>query len=318
MVLTPNDYAPVFIPTLCRYEHFKRCVESLARCTGAVHTKLIIGLDYPLKESHWDGYRKISAYIENITGFKEVEVLRREVNYGAVKNGREARKYIYKTYDRYIISEDDNEFSPNFLEYINKGLILFQNDPKYVAVCGYWYNFDSGVKDANAFWATGYSAWGFGLWRSKPFPHERYSANEYMGSVLGSWSKSLKLFMKAPKELNSLITMFTRNLIWGDVLICADCIIEGKGSIFPTISKVRNWGDDGSGLHCIHDEGLSNQVIDENSHFDFDEVALKSSLVYFSPHKLSFYIKILILLRYICLRVIRVDILSWHYKDRKA
>ena len=31
-------YAPVVIPTLCRYEHFKACLESLSLCTGAENT----------------------------------------------------------------------------------------------------------------------------------------------------------------------------------------------------------------------------------------------------------------------------------------
>ena len=141
MILTEQDYAPVFIPTLCRYEHFKRCVDSLSRCIGAKHTILIIGLDYPLKEIHWDGYHKIKEYIPSISVFKEVIVLERTENYGSKKNGDEAFKYIYERYDRMILTEDDNEFSPNFLEYINKGLVQYKNNPNVFAICGYMYPF---------------------------------------------------------------------------------------------------------------------------------------------------------------------------------
>lgn len=42
-----THYAPVIIPTLNRYVHLKRCVDSLAKCTHAPDTELIIGLDYP-------------------------------------------------------------------------------------------------------------------------------------------------------------------------------------------------------------------------------------------------------------------------------
>ena len=51
-----NKYAPVMIPTLCRYEHLKRCIESLQMNSWAKYTDLYIGLDYPAKESHIDGY----------------------------------------------------------------------------------------------------------------------------------------------------------------------------------------------------------------------------------------------------------------------
>ncbi len=63
-----SDWAPVFIPTLCRFEHFKRCVESLAVCTHANETELFIALDYPCKESHWDGYRRIEAHLGGVKG----------------------------------------------------------------------------------------------------------------------------------------------------------------------------------------------------------------------------------------------------------
>ena len=36
--MTNNElhiYAPVVIPTLCRYEHLKRCIDTLSECTGA-------------------------------------------------------------------------------------------------------------------------------------------------------------------------------------------------------------------------------------------------------------------------------------------
>ena len=33
-----TKYAPIVIPTLNRYEHFKRCLESIERCTGAEYT----------------------------------------------------------------------------------------------------------------------------------------------------------------------------------------------------------------------------------------------------------------------------------------
>lgn len=53
-----EDYTPIMIPTLCRYEHFRRCLESLQRRTHANETDVYVGLDYPAKESHWDGYKK--------------------------------------------------------------------------------------------------------------------------------------------------------------------------------------------------------------------------------------------------------------------
>lgn len=141
-------YAPVAIPTLCRFEHFKACIESLSRCTWAEHTEVFVGLDYPAKESHWEGYRKINDYLDHAgdMGFKKLHVIKRDPNYGLdyvkrdpnqIGNTAALVKEIAQSFSCYIYSEDDNVFSPNFLEYIDKGLEKFKDDDKVVAVVGY-------------------------------------------------------------------------------------------------------------------------------------------------------------------------------------
>lgn len=315
MQVDQNEYAPVFIPTLCRYEHFKRCVDSLSRCTGAEYTTLIIGLDYPLNESHWEGYRKIKDYILSIQGFKKVIVLERPENYGALKNGEEAFKYIYKQYDKLILSEDDNEFSPNFLEYINKGLIIYKEDPRVIAICGYMSPHDHAIRKGRTFLCTGYSAWGTGLWREKHLNIRKIFNIGGMGEILFSWKKSLYLFMISPKDLNSLLTMYTKKLIWGDVLIVSNNILNAQGSIMPSLSKVRNWGNDGSGLHSKIDKNLSTQEIDENENFDYNEDSDSLHLINYTPHRLNLWIKCLILIRYLLYRFTHKDLLAYHYKN---
>jgi len=94
-----NNYAPVLIPTLNRYKHLERCVESLAACTGANTTELYIALDYPLKDSHWEGYIKVCAYIENIQGFRNVTLIKRNTNFGAAKNLFDAMDELFEKFD---------------------------------------------------------------------------------------------------------------------------------------------------------------------------------------------------------------------------
>ena len=81
-------YAPVIIPTLCRYKHFKECLESLSKCKWAEETEIFVGLDYPAKESHRSGYEKIKRYLKEVGDmtFKKIHVFEREVNYGGGKN----------------------------------------------------------------------------------------------------------------------------------------------------------------------------------------------------------------------------------------
>ncbi|MEI6052507.1 MAG: hypothetical protein WCQ44_07390, partial [Opitutaceae bacterium] len=115
----------------------KKCIESLAACTHADKTDIFIFLDYPLKDNHWEGFEIIKNFLPHIKGFKTLNIIERTKNYGAVDNYYKSLEYVFEQYDRLIFTEDDNEFSPNFLDYINKGLDKFENNPSIYSICGY-------------------------------------------------------------------------------------------------------------------------------------------------------------------------------------
>ena len=270
------NYAPVLIPTLNRHVHFKRCVESLSACTHADKTDLFIFLDYPLKDTHWEGYELIKAYLPSIKGFKTVNVIEREKNYGAVDNFFKSLEYVFERHDRLIFSEDDNEFSPNFLEYINKGLDIFEYDPNVVAICGY--NYPIVIPNdyiQNYYYYKAFSAWGFGAWKDKSL---KFNCNHYEIPRLiknkNYIKESIRYYQFANLEyvLRSIIQ--EKNL-FGDGAITVNMIKNNKYGVFPTISKVINYGHDGSGVNCgtSIDDVFLKQKIDRDNKFIYSERA---------------------------------------------
>lgn len=269
-------YAPIIIPTLCRYEHLKRCVESLARCTGADKTELYIGLDAPVKESHKKGHQKINEYVDTISGFKAVHIFRREVNYGPVKNGLDLRKQVELRFDRYISTEDDNEFSPNFLEYMNKGLERYKDNPKVLVICGYsypfkhWKNIDG--YEYNAYPIHAYCAWGTGAWVKKRIPS--FVCSESAHNLIHSWRLVYKMFRKR-HHITIHRLLFRNKNAYGDLMLRAYCVLNDVYCIFPTLSKVRNYGFDGSGLNCTVNTLYAEQEIDGQTNFEFDDFDIR-------------------------------------------
>lgn len=240
-------YYPVIIPTLNRYEHFKRCVESLSRNTHAEKTELIIGLDYPPSEKYREGYGEICEYVNHISGFKKVTVLKRETNYGAVKNARDLNDYAFKDYDAVIYTEDDNEFSPCFLDFMDKVLNTYKNDIVYSSASGYVHSEYENLSKSKLILTSETNAWGFGKWRDKE--KEVLSLSDFR-KMLYSCKFSWKCFKAFPASFNMLISMVSQNKIWGDVMRSNTNALLGHYQIRPNVSLVRNWGYDGSGLHC--------------------------------------------------------------------
>lgn len=268
-----DNFAPVLIPTLNRYEHFTRCIESLSACTHADHTDLFIALDYPLKKEHWDGYQKINHFITEISGFKSINVLRRSENFGAMKNYLESKKELFKAYDRLIFTEDDNVFSPNFLDYMSKGLKEFEGNQNVYAICGYNYPIEIPAKySLNYYYVKTFSAWGYGIWRNRT-RKEYYTPSELL-TFMKKFKNVLNIYKMAPIKVQSILHSIKHNIpLYGDGVVSLQNIMFDTYCIFPSISKVQNWGHDGSGENCGHliNSVYLTQKIDMNIEFVYDD-----------------------------------------------
>ena len=197
-------YYPVIIPTLNRYEHFKRCVESLACNTHADKTELVIGLDYPPSEKYEEGYKKIKEYIPSIVGFKKVTVFERSENYGAGRNFRELKKYVFDHYDAVILTEDDNEFSPCFLDYMNNALKKYNANKEVTCVTGYNSIRLYHLSKHNVFFAPSGTAWGMGQWRHKQINDDLLEKKRIHEKFIETIKKE-KLFYKISGKLLKII-----------------------------------------------------------------------------------------------------------------
>ncbi len=269
-------YAPVIVPTLCRYEHFKRLVESLQANPLAIKTDLFIVLDYPAKEEHWEGYRLIADYCENITGFNKVVITKRDHNCRGNKS--DVLDYILNHYEGFIFTEDDNVFSPNFLEYIDKGLEKFKHDKSVLAILGYRPFYNIKFKDNNYYFSNvDFHAWGYGMWcdrrltlnkefNRKLFVKALFNPFAFFRVARNGWRKLRIFFM--------LLFAIDEKFVLYDTYISEYMSIKNMRCVNPTISKVRNEGWDNSGLHC-NDRGKEledkhmHQQIDDAEYFDY-------------------------------------------------
>lgn len=264
-------YAPIVIPTLCRYEHLRRCIESLERCKFADETELYIALDYPTKDIHWTGYRQIEKYVKKLRGFKNVIVIKREKNFGPSWNERSACLTALEKYDRVIVTEDDNEFSPNFLVFVNSGLEKYENNRSVYSICGYNYPVCINDYSKDVFFDHNYSAWGFATWKDRYLLTEAmFEKRSYLMNLLRN--HPLKKFLQSGMRCSSIVRLLHKERL-GDYYITLYQHLNNLYSVFPKYTLVKNWGHDGSGANCTaltDDNKFSKQELVNTSQFDFD------------------------------------------------
>ena len=280
-----KNYAPVRIHTLNRYEKFRACFESLEACTGAEKTEVFIGLDYPPSEKYVDGWKKIDVFLkekEKKNSFKKLHVYRRTKNCGIGNPNSNASlldKEIRKTFDRWISSEDDNIFSPNFLEYINKGLEKFKDDSSVYAICGYSHPYGFFYNNNNHFrHQTDMSAWGYGVLKERQLELEQFARKRLFWKLF-----SLRNLLKMKKfGYNRLLLFIDLSLSYKKNITDGMCSfymqITDKYVIVPTISKVRNvgWDLEGNSFKKGMSEREKNranyhnkQLIDQSATFEY-------------------------------------------------
>lgn len=269
-------YAPVLITTLNRSEHLKRCINSLEKCTGADKTVVYVALDFPPSEKYKKGWLESDEFLkekENCHTFKDFIVIRRERNYGigAIESNISAlREEIRPYYDCFIDTEDDNEFSPNFLEYTNTFLELFKNDNRVIKVCAYNFPMEIPKNYYNNFYLSKRGcAWGTGSWFHKQEHLLTYYDLEFLQGLIKDRSKYMILKQRFPRGIELLHSMLKTGHLYGDAIWEIYCAMEDTYFVLPTLSKVRNHGNDGSGVHRnkllknIYDE----QIIDNNNDY---------------------------------------------------
>lgn len=256
-------FAPVVIPTMCRSTHFIRLIESLKRNGWAKYTDIYVGLDFPPAEKYKKGWEEICDYLAGddfSKYFAKFTVFKREENWGSFKNTKDLIHYVWDRYDCWIRTDDDAEFSPNFLEYEDKCLWQYRNDPDVLFVSGYSYPLDWKVTEGATCFKQNFSvsSWGLGFWRSKKNSYAPYIESGQMLKDAGVVVK--KGYYK--RMIDSCFRdYFSSSLSFGSQVpllkMCSDISLrayiacKGKYCIYPVISKVRNHGFDGSGEYCV-------------------------------------------------------------------
>ena len=253
------EYAAVIIPTLNRREHLKRCVDSLLRNKEASETEVYISVDYPPSEKYEEGYQDVKEYVKTITGFKDVYLFYQEKNLGPGFNRFFLMKEAEKTHSTYIFMDDDNEFSPNFLGYMNWALNTFRDDPSIYAVCAVS---DYPLPVSGDYVKThSYTPYGAGYWFEKGKQAQEYLNNRNIEEILHDrkimnhveeTSSNIFCYMvgdllREVPDMRGYNDKVTYIDIWENVY----CIVTGRYNILPVIPKSRNFGNDGSGVHAI-------------------------------------------------------------------
>lgn len=247
--------SPIVIFVYNRPEHTKRVIDSLLTNLESSDSDLIIFADYAKNDSHITKVNEVRSYIKSITGFKSIQIVERDINFGLAKSILSGVTDVLKRFESVIVLEDDIVVSPFFLQYMNLGLKKYKDVENVASIHGYNYPIDTkGLKET--FFIKGADCWGWGTWRRV------WDQFETDGSkLLSELEKNglLKEFnygghFKFSEMLKKQIE--GKNDSWA-VRWYASMFLLNKVTLYPRESLIQNIGLDSTGTHCNDDDFLS-------------------------------------------------------------
>ena len=246
-----KNLAPVIIFAYNRRDHLEQTIETLKKNKYADSTILYVYSDgYRDKPGDKEKIEDVREYLHSInSGFKEINVIERDKNWGLGRNIIDGVTRIINQYGKIIVLEDDILTSVYFLQYMNDALFLYENDESVMEIGGFVPHMSKSFQPENSYFLPWATSWGW-----------------------ATWSRSWKFFDRNPEKIVSSITdeelyriningaeagqwnQVVRNLngsIFTWAIFFSVAIIKNNGLVlYSDKSMCRNIGFDGSGTNC--------------------------------------------------------------------
>jgi len=173
-------------------------------------------------------------------------VIERDRNWGLAKSIIDGVTKVVNQFGSVIVLEDDLVTSPYFLQFMNDGLLVYEQNENVASIHGYVYPID-GLPET--FFLRGADCWGWATWK------DRWALFETDGAKLMAELKSRRLtklfdFNDAYPYTRMLAKQISgKNDSWA-IRWHASAFLKGKFTLYPGRSLAQNIGADGSGTHC--------------------------------------------------------------------
>ncbi len=253
-------YAPIAIFAFNRPGHLSNLFASLMTNPEAEFSEIYLFIDGPRNSDD----KKLTAETKKIgkdfSEFLNLTIFQSEKNLGLSESILGGIDKVLLNHDRVIVLEDDLELSPNFLHFVNRGLDVHISDLNVASIQGF--SMIDLQSSEPSYFLRGADCWGWATWSNRweslvrdPKILLEQLRNKKLTrdfDLKGAYPYTNMLERNCNKEIDS----------WA-IRWHASMFLEGKVSLFPGKSLVKNMGRDGSGTHGGSQEEVQADLTEE-------------------------------------------------------
>ena len=233
--------APVILFAFKRPDELKATFQALKANYLAPQTDLYIFVDAPRKEQEVAKVTEVHNFLNKVSGFRSIHRDYAKTNIGCADSIIRGISIVLEKYPSAIIVEDDLITAPNFLDFMNQGLIRYADSKRVYSVAGYTFPFQKPMNyNADAYFIPRHSPWGWATWADR-WQSINWDMTDYPDFEQDVWQQ--KAFMQGGSDLVGMLRsqMEGRADAW-DIRFCYNRFKADGLTVYPTVSKVQNIG----------------------------------------------------------------------------
>lgn len=273
---------PIAVFGYRRKDHLERIISALKLNKESSNSQLFLFLDGAKSDDDREAVEATRKFAKTITGFSSIEITEQSSNLGLSKSIRRGVTDVLKKRESVIVLEDDILVSGRFLEFMNSGLEVMNENDEIGCLSGYFYPVESIRRKNRVFLIRGADCWGWGTTRRK-------------WSVMSSPTTNLV----AELQEKALLEEFDPGGAFGylDMLKAQEAgkidswaihwhtlsFLEGWKTLYPSRSLVQNIGYDATATHSqnvrLTKVKPSNDIPELLSEYLIEDVEIRSALI---------------------------------------
>lgn len=258
-------FAPVVVFAYNRADKLKMCLEALEANSLAEKTDLFIFADGAKRAEDAEKVGEVRDFIHQYQqkcAFKKITVVEQPHNLGLAKSIIGGVTRVISEYQKVIVVEDDLIVLEDFLIYMNQALGYYQDMKEYGSISAYTYPLPE-LKgyDKDIYVTRKGECWGWGTWQDR-WMQVDWSVSDFEAYVIDK--KRRKEFDAIQYGIDAMLVSQQAGEIdsWA-VRWCYHLFNHKLLTVYPRVSRTKNIGFDGSGVHCA-DSKADNKRYNEN------------------------------------------------------
>lgn len=259
--------SPIIVFAFNRLDVLKPTVQALLRNPEASESDLFIFVDgaRPDKAGEAEKVEDVRRYVRSISGFRSVSHVFSEKNKGLAPSIIEGVTSVIDRYGKVIVVEDDLHVSKSFLRFMNLMLDTFENDERIFQISGFSTKM-TGRMEGDIYLNGRAQSWTWATWKDR-WDSVDWEVKDY--EILCSDRRMRKSFNSHGSDLFGMLRNYKNGVIssWY-VRFCYEMHRQGKYTVCPAKSLVRNDGFNSEGTHCNNYNRYKTDFEDEH-HGDF-------------------------------------------------